>query len=376
MLHLFKKVYLATDNVIDVNVDRIVISEKNGVEELDVLKAYHGNLHAFGSDVDTLVGTDKKYSSTVDMFDKLGDLSDDGSKKVVIYADDKAFNIVFANWCKLIFKTPTKENAKDLLESLLFKYKVFHRGRYSNNAGNTDITHTVSTETFNTVYDDVTISPGEQNSFIEKNKAKLSIEYQLATYLNDGSYKPELKATIQVLIKQDLEKYLYELKEIFFAHLLTKRFTDKLSLAKTYTWSNYADVESDTSKYADLFMKSSIWKYKYMNYPSVGKNIDFSGITADDVTNFKEFTTISGSCWGEEGVYTHIKSDVNKLDFLDILTNFTDARLTALLDVEASFENAAGSFFSIDLETVNHYLIQSILDNKDNTDFLSKYTLK
>ena len=40
MLHLFKKVYLATDNDIDVNVDRIVISEKNGVEELDVLKAY------------------------------------------------------------------------------------------------------------------------------------------------------------------------------------------------------------------------------------------------------------------------------------------------------------------------------------------------
>ena len=43
MFHLFKKVYLATDNVIDVNVDRIVISEKNGVEELDVLKAYHGH---------------------------------------------------------------------------------------------------------------------------------------------------------------------------------------------------------------------------------------------------------------------------------------------------------------------------------------------
>ena len=83
MLHLFKKVYLATDNVIDVNVDRIVISEKNGVEELEVLKAYHGNLHAFGNDVDTLVGTDKKYSSTVDMFDKLGDLSDSGGKKLL-----------------------------------------------------------------------------------------------------------------------------------------------------------------------------------------------------------------------------------------------------------------------------------------------------
>ena len=93
----------------------------------------------------------------------------------------------------------------------------------------------------------------------------------------------------------------------------------------------YADVESDTSKYADLFMKSSIWKYKYMNYTSVGKNIDFSGITADDVTNFKEFTNLSGETWSEEeGVYTHIKSDVNKLDFLDVLTNFTDDRLTTV----------------------------------------------
>jgi len=112
-----------------------------------------------------------------------------------------------------------------------------------------------------------------------------------------------------------------------------------------------------------------------MNTASAGENVNFTEITSTDVTNLKAFTTISGSSWNEENVYTHIKSDVNKLDFLDIYTDFTDARLTALLDAEATFENAAGSFFSIDLETVNHYFVQTILENKDNTTYLAKYSI-
>ena len=74
-------------------------------------------------------------------------------------------------------------------------------------------------------------------------------------------------------------------------------------------------------------------------------------------------------------MYAQIKSDVNKLDFLDIYTDFTDARLDALIEAEATFENAAGSFFSIDLETVNHYFVQTLLERKTDTTFLSKYSI-
>jgi len=274
-----------------------------------------------------------------------------------------------------MFANPDKTACTELLTNTIFKYDVFGKGRFSRNAGNTDLTTTIDISSFGTEFDAATVDNTEKSNFVTKFKAGFNIEVLLATYYNNGDTKSELKDVIKVLMKKDLEKYLLELKEIFFVHLLNKSFTDKLSLAKTYDWSNYSDVLTDTTTYADLFLTDRIWSYKYMNFASTGDNIKFDGITSTDVTNFKEFTTISGSSWSEENVYAQVKSDVNKLDFLDIYTDFTDTRLTALLDAEATFENAAGSFFSIDLETVNHYFVQTILENKTDNTFLAKYSI-
>jgi hypothetical protein len=43
--------------------------------------------------------------------------------------------------------------------------------------------------------------------------------------------------------------------------------------------------------------------------------------------------------------------------------------------MESTYDNESGSFFSLELETVNHYLIHSLLDAKSNADgaFLSRY---
>lgn len=375
MLHLFKKIYLATDNVIDTNIDRVVISQTNGLDTLDSIKAEHGDLLAYGSLITDVIGADKKYSSVVNMFDTLATKSAETGKRIVVYADSTAFTKVIAHWYKIIFANPDKTACTDLLENSIFKYNVFSKGRFSRNSGNTDVNHNIDITEFGTEFDAASVDATEKSNFVTSHKSGFNVELLLATYYNNGDSKEDLKTIIKVLMKKDLEKYLYELKEIFFVHLLNKSFTDKLSLAKTYTWSNYNEVLSDTTTYADLFLSDRIWAYKYMNFASTGDNIKFDAITDTDVANFKKFTEISGSSWNEENVYTQIKSDVNKLDFLDIYSDFTDERLTALLDAEATFENAAGSFFSIDLETVNHYFIQTILENKTDKTFLGKYSI-
>ena len=375
MLHLFNKIYLSTDNVIDNNIDRVVISDPNGIDVLDYIKNDNGDLLAYGLTVADVIGSGKTYSSYIDMFDKLGDKSTSTGKRVVIFADDTSFNKIIAHFYKTIFANPDKTACTELLTNTIFKYDVFGKGRFSRNAGNTDLTTAINISSFGTEYDAASVDNTEKSDFVTKFKSGFSVEVLLATYYNNGDTKADLKTIIKVLMKKDLEKYLLELKEIFFVHLLNKSFTDKLSLAKTYDWSNYNDVLSDSTTYADLFLTDRIWSYKYMNFASTGDNIKFDGITSTDVTNFKEFTTISGSSWSEENVYAQVKSDVNKLDFLDIYTDFTDTRLTALLDAEATFENAAGSFFSIDLETVNHYFVQTILENKTDNTFLAKYSI-
>ncbi len=375
MFHLFKKIYLASDNVIDVNIDRVVISSTNGLDTLDVLKTKHGDLLAYGENINAIVGSGKKYSSVINMFDTLATKSNDTGKRVVIYADDSSLCTLLATWYKTILSNADKTACTNLVDNNVFRYDIFSKGRFSRNAGNTDLSSSIDVSGFGTAFDSVSVDSTEKSNFISSHKSGFSIEFLLASYLNDGSMKAELKDSIKNLMKKDLEKYLYELKEIFFTHLLTSGFTDKLSLAKTYDFNNFKDVLSDSTTYADLFLNSRIWKYKYMNFASTGENINFDSITSTDITNFKNFTNLSGETWSEETVYKQVKSDINKLDFLDIYTDFTDDRLTTLIDTEASFTNAAGSFFSIDLETVNHYFVQTILQNKSDTTFLSKYAI-
>jgi hypothetical protein len=71
MLHLFSKIYLATDNIVDVNFDRVVVSDTHGIDVSDAYKLNHGTLIAYGKDLPDIVGEGKKYSSVVALFESL-----------------------------------------------------------------------------------------------------------------------------------------------------------------------------------------------------------------------------------------------------------------------------------------------------------------
>lgn len=365
MIHLFKKVYVASDRLIDVNRDRVVISKEHGLSTLKAVEDFSsGVLVAYGNSTGAVIGKDKDFKNYSDMFSVLGDYSDNSGKRVIIYADDKALCQVLGMWFKIILKNEDKQVITDLVESTLFKFRVFFQGRFSSNNGLRE-DFEIDVSQFGDLYDKLpSITASARNKFLSANRQGFGVEFLLASYLASGDLKEELKETIKVLFRKDLEKYLYELKEIFFAHLVTDRFTSKLGLDQVYTFSNYTEVVNDQSKFAQLFMSDRLWASKYMNVASASKgNIKFENLTADDIEAFKEFTVISGQTWEEESVYTFIKSDINKLDFVDILSDFGDNRLDELLTAESTFDNAAGAFFSIDLETVNHYLVQELLSN-------------
>ena len=112
-----------------------------------------------------------------------------------------------------------------------------------------------------------------------------------------------------------------------------------------------------------------------MNIASSGKNVNFDAITAKHVKSLQKFTKLAGACWQEESVYEFVKSDVSKLDFVKAVSagEITDKELDTILEVEATYEHAAGSFFSIDLETVNNYFVQGLLDG--NKEFREQYAV-
>ena len=77
---------------------------------------------------------------------------------------------------KTIFKKTNKAAAVDLLESMIFKYKVFNRGRFSSNNGNTDVEHEIDISRFAKIFE------GAQKPSAEKRK-KFKPEIFLSVWL-------------------------------------------------------------------------------------------------------------------------------------------------------------------------------------------------
>jgi len=105
----------------------------------------------------------------------------------------------------------------------------------------------------------------------------------------------------------------------------------------------------------------------------------FGGIiAANDISDLREWMNLCGQAWEEESIYAFVKSDVSKLDFIPCFTSdtFTDEMLNNIIETESTFIHAAGSFFSIDLETVNNWLITELLQRKTDSTFVRKYALK
>ena len=206
---------------------------------------------------------------------------------------------------------------------------------------------------------------------------RLNVELLLASYLTDGSHKEELKTSIKPLIKKDLEKYLDELKEIFWTHIMTNRFTDVIGVPEKNI-DNISNILGSTNKWVQLFTRPSLWRTPYLvSISSEKNNVKWDNLNDEDIADLKEFVVLSGQTWNEGKGYEMVKSDIGKLDFLSVFTDDTisDEMLNNIINTEATFYHAAGSFFSLDLETVNNWLITELLQKRDDASFVSKYAL-
>lgn len=364
MIHLFKNVFLASDNNIDDSKNRIVISYKSAEQLLlKIGDKIRGNLIDCYLDLDEVICRHENLQTFFDIIFSYDDL--------VIYASEDDLVKILILWLKSSLNSDAR-HLYYLVKSILYRNQVFSLSRFNNNdISNIDLYERITLEDFSNLYKD--------SKIIELSPVKnyLSVEYLLCSYLYDGSYKEQLKQTLIPLIKKDLQKYLYELKEIFLVHFLTKHFTDKLKLTKKYDFFDFYDIINDQSSFPKLFMNKNIWMDKFHSLTRNPEgSVCFENITDEDIALFKEFTLIAGNSWSDEAIYTYVKTDINKLDFIQVLDDFTDEVLEKILMVESTFEHSAGSFFSIDLGYVNHYLIQTLLANRNNLDFLKQYSIK
>lgn len=377
MLHLFKNVYLEVDTNLDIGVDRVVVSEKYGipvaVEMYEIMSP--GAVLAQGTTLkEALAG-----STLNDLFFVINERVDQFKKPVVIYVDRAAFLVVATTFFKTMLPHATAADVFKLLKSYSFKEQMFSRSRMSSNPGKPG-----TLGDFNVGLDEFTIEFNKASRFVSTLSTQMSnaanVEFYLASYLFDGSKKAELKRALRVLVAKDLEKYLYEIKEIILVHMQRKSLQDKLKVTKTYDFDNFYEVVNDLAPLVRVMFDPAIWSSVGMQHASSKGSINIADITDEQIALLTEYTVIVGNEWEEESFYSFVKSDISKLGFIPFFRTpeFTDAALDAIINFEVNNVHSAGSFYAIDIGTVNNYFVDHVFNAYRNKqlDALRPYTLR
>jgi len=423
MFHLFKKVYLDFDDKINMGYDRVICSQENGgnIVAPDLDKYFYGEQIATAKTSEEL--TTVKFKSTLELLQKLNDRTDQLDKRVIIYCDKDSYYKLAIEWMKIILPNCDVDNAWKFFKSHIFKEKNFVNSRMS---ASTTFAHgadewLVDKVIFEQFWSEVKVTTSTRKKFAPFLKSiltSLKVEFLLAGYLYDKRYGEELAKVISPLVKKDLEKFLYEHKEIILVHFQSPVFQKLLGCVNgPYTFDNFYDMYKDPNKYCELMFRPEIWgeTRTSMFAPSSGGKIVLSAFNEDDIQKLKEFSVITGQVWSDELWYTqqrtnsnfkalelkdykqkyefvvkskdqedyyqtHLRSEIDKFEFIKFFREkdyLTVEELDKILAYEIYHQyHAAGTFYAIDLRSVNTYFVDFVLQNYDKTQVLKPYIME
>lgn len=370
MIHLFKKVYISIDKFIRLDHNRVVISRTVGYPmHPNVIS--RGDLRLAATSLTDAFGADKKYTSFGDLLNDINVVVDETDCRFVIYADEQALSTLLFSWYKTILPNASTTTILAVIKALLFKVNGFESNAFdpAGAIGAGGIDHIVPDQAFMFGAD---LAPDITD--------RVSVEFLLSTYLYGGDKKDQLKQSLSALIQKDLDVYLCQLREIFFVHLLTPRLTEHLNLPTTPTLSNISGVASWNSRMGDVFTTKRLWvtPFEFMNF-TTRVNVRLEALTTADLDTIRWFAETIGNGWSNNPRYAMMKYDAAKLDLLPTQTQdtFTDALLNTIVANQTAFDDATGTFFSLDLVSVSSHLVASIIEarNSGNLDFLRELSL-
>jgi hypothetical protein len=390
MFHLFKKVYIDFDDKINMSYDRIICSNEFGkkADAADLSRVFYGELIATSKSIDDLIGRNKSFETLIELFEELNTRVDNTDSPVYIYCDRESYIRFVAKWLRVLLPFCDAVHGWKFLKSHIFKEKNFVNSRLSaSESFCKDINKWTMLEVeFKHYWDQEALITSERlkyTPFLEKVKTSLRVEFLLAGYLYDKRYGDILAQCITPLIKKDLEKFLNEHKEIILVHFQRPIFQQLLEVQNgPYTFDNFYDMMDDPAPLVQLMFNPEIWgeDRSSMFAESSKGNINFSGFTDEDIENLKKYSVIVGKIWSDEEWYMTLRSETDKFEFIKMLRNkdyFTVEDLDEIINYEIFHQHhAAGSFYAIDLRTVNTYFIDHILMNHEDKSKLRPYVFE
>jgi hypothetical protein len=412
MIHLFKKIYIETDRKLDVDENRIVISESLGhnfspvYDEICAGKLYYYSenfesvLRDHGADE---IAQEKDYTnktqeeiSNNDYFITLKDQNEifdnfyeflnfvdrcyeEKKDPLYIHVDQKSFNFFMVYWYKILFPNITFDSLSSLLKSYLLYNKAFGSSSMVK-MRSVEFDLVFEMENLETLFNSLEIDSEKSKSFVENNKQFLSLEFLLSSYHYDKSCTQELLTPVSTLLKKVIEHEMYEAKERIYIHLNSKNFLRQLDLNEKYNIYNIEEILEE--KQLSVFFDRSIWvKTNNVLEGSSSGTINFSCVSDEDIENICEiraYTETTKKEHSEQKFYAYFKHKKNIFSCIKYFREKKFLTENEMNDVLLDDMKNAISFFHTMMVPINFYFLDYILKSKldNNIENLKTFVLR
>ena len=356
MLHLFKKTYLQTHDFIDSSKDRIVVS--SSASNLDPTYVSLGEIYHQTNGVNNLIGKDKPFKNWFELFT----FAANTDKQFVLYADQSAFCKIAAAWFKMLLPNIDSSSAYNLIKSHFAKEKLI--GGIRSKSYTLFKKFEPSEALFKTSFDSVEVDANDSTSFIQSVKDNLSVEFLLSSWISGLKYKDELKTTLKFLVERQLQQVVMETQQQIYKKALKDQLRDALG-TKAYDFDTVEDIIADPA--IKLFIASSFVNEAGTSLLGSHSAINLKNITASDADKLNDLVNI---------VYPQLECKEYFREYLNLVSkdSWSDEDLDWFIKNEAKVEEVFWA--DADLENINIYFIDHILENISNKANLNPYVIR
>ena len=361
MFHLFKKVYLNFDNRISIDIDRVVISKDYGISMLSTLdKIAYGELFDKSTSISELIGQGKTYENYLSFFQRLNAITENTGKRVVVYADKNSFYELASVWLKTVCPNINAEAAHEVVNLYYIKDKIYGLSPHVEVRRNYQIDsseYNIDKQKFAEIYDGVVLDRKNYTAFVESVTDSLSLEYLLASYLYDGSFKNPLKNRVFAITNTNTQQFLFETKSYLTSNIGRKAFQTLLGI----TGDNSLESVMNHTRISHWF-DSSIWTIDGIGDFHEKSKINFQAIDATTLQKFKDDMVLIHSEW------EHIDPNCDsfkRIDFIQTVIDgeFSDEEFDQAIDFELNGNTGCTLLRNHEKDRVNFYLLDYIIDS-------------
>jgi hypothetical protein len=371
MLHLFDKVYLEFDEKIDINYDRVVISDQYGIkmsEQLD--KIAYGQLLAYGKTYDeALAGSD-----IVQLIKIIKVHADKSGRKVMVYCDIEAYKVFVSQWFKIVLPNLDLESFTTLLNYVIYNERAVSNTQLSSN-------YSIKLQCIWNDLSDITDSWNRQlalsNSRLELFKSlnlNLSYEFLIADYLSGSTNRKEqLKTTMHKFIRRWFKELFNDNRQMVLLNVGNHAFQRALGFYPTDIDITSVDPLSGIEQ-LEAYADNEIWE--------MDENFVTGAYGICNLENLSEekVNALISTVLNVYSSYEGMQTDVSSFDVLDwahiaARSEITDEELDEVLAriVEAPFDTNLVPRF--DFQNVNFPLFMWFLRQKYENKDLTKFRL-